>query len=118
MEQYTNNLFPDYSSEERSAVFAFLMAAMCCDGNADPREQVVVKDAVKVMHITPYEQQHAMDKDINTQARVLMGMTYEKRHRFAIFMKRVIEADGYIERHEAFLFAKLMSDIGIDINTL
>ena len=33
-------------------------------------------------------------------------------------MKRIILADGYVERHEGFLFQKLMSDIGVNINSL
>lgn len=111
-------MFNNYSTEEKSAMFAFLMTAMCCDGHADPREQAVVREAAMVMQISPYEQEHATDRTINQQAAVLKMMSMDKKRQFGSYMKRIIEADGYIERHEGFLFMKLMSDIGVDPSTL
>lgn len=111
-------MFSNFSSSEKSAIYAFLMTAMCCDGHADPREQVVVREAVAAIQISPYEQEHATDKTIEQQANVLKTMSMDKKRQFGSYMKRIIEADGFIERHEGFLFMKLMSDIGVDINTL
>ncbi len=111
-------MFSNFTPSEKSAVFAFLMTAMCCDGHADPREQSIVNEAVMAMQITSYEQEHATDKTINQQAAVLKAMSIDKKRMFGKYMKRIIEADGYIERHEGFLFAKLMTDIGIDPDTL
>ena len=111
-------MFSNFNSSEKSAIYAFLMTAMCCDGHADPREQSILREAVATIQISQYEQEHAMDKTINQQADVLKSMTMDKKRQFGSYMKRIIEADGYIERHEGFLFMKLMSDIGVNVNTL
>ena len=107
-----------YTSDQKSAIYAFLATAMCCDGSADPREQAVLREAINYFQIGQYEQQHALDKNINQQASVLKGMTMDQKRSFGSYMKRIIQADGYIERHEGFLYMKLMSDIGVDINSL
>lgn len=111
-------MFSNFSSSEKSAIYAFLMTAMCCDGHADPREQAIIREAVAAIQISQFEQDHALDKTINEQANILKSMSMDKKRQFGSYMKRVIEADGFIERHEGFLFIKLMSDIGVDINSL
>ena len=107
-----------YTSDQKSAIYAFLATAMCCDGSADPREQSVLREAIAYFQISSYEQQHATDKNINQQAAVLKSMSMDQKTTFGKYMKRTILADGYVERHEGFLFQKLMSDIGVNINSL